>query len=386
MVPSVDEGICVNCGLCANACPALNVEGFLKFLRAPSRVFAAQLKDEALLSNSASGGAFVAIAQSVLAEGGVVYGCASEGVKSRHVRIDSLEGLSALQGSKYVQSEITGEVWRLFVSDLQNGTRVLFSGTPCQLAAARTLAGDNDNLIMVDLICHGVGAPGFLEQAVRDVERSRRCSVTALRFRTKIDGWGLLGVIETKEADKSRTRVYHPCLYPYYYYYYYLSGDVYRECCYSCPFARKERIGDFTVGDYWGIEDATLSPIGQDWESLGNAPRMQGASDTELVERSGVSVLLANSSKLSASFRSALSARTWLYETSLEDSLRKNGQLKAPSKRPVSRDTYERDYQSGALIGRFYATGKLKRFTRRIFLSLPAEVRGALRALLKRIK
>ena len=153
-------------GLCAKTCPVNHpVE-----LRTPLRACAAVSRDEADLMSSASGGASSLLAQETLRRGGIVYGCAMESYRDiRHVRIDRAEDAWKIKGSKYVQSRI-GEIYKQVRADLQAGREVMFSGTPCQVAGLRNyLRKAYPNLLLVDLVCHGVPSQKLLRDNIQSV-------------------------------------------------------------------------------------------------------------------------------------------------------------------------------------------------------------------------
>ena len=153
--PVIAASKCVDCGQCARVCPVTKTH-------APDfnpRCHAARTRDRDLLRASSSGGIFSELARTVLAAGGCVFGCALKSLEARHVKVEDEAGLAELRGSKYVQSAM-GDCYRACRDELLNGRRVLFSGTPCQIAGLRSFLGrDDDNLLCVALICHGVASP-----------------------------------------------------------------------------------------------------------------------------------------------------------------------------------------------------------------------------------
>ena len=164
--PVIDADKCVNCGLCRAVCPVVNAR--FENDTAPA-CYAAQGSDE-LRAQSSSGGAFSILAESVLNDGGAVAGAAfREDWTVEHVVVDKMDELWRLRGSKYMQSDI-GDCYRQVKALLDKGTKVLFSGTPCQVAGLRSfLKNDYDNLYCLDIICHGVpSAQMFLESLRED--------------------------------------------------------------------------------------------------------------------------------------------------------------------------------------------------------------------------
>jgi coenzyme F420-reducing hydrogenase beta subunit len=157
LYPVIDQERCIECGRCQKVC------GFAKPRKESQfeqKAYAAVAREQAVVERSSSGGAFATLAQAWIANDGVVYGCAmicgDDGLFPRHIRVDTQDGLRALQGSKYVQSD-TGETYAEVKTDLKQGKSVLYSGTPCQIAGLYGfLGGEYENLVTIDLICHGV--------------------------------------------------------------------------------------------------------------------------------------------------------------------------------------------------------------------------------------
>ena len=271
-------------------------------------------KDELMLSSS--GGAFSILARRTLSHGGTVYGHAfDEGLHVGCVRVDSLDGLAALRGSKYVQSDM-GDAMSLVRDDLNAGREVLFSGTPCQVDGLLAfLGGPQDRLLTVDIVCHGVPSQSFFRDCLKwEFAGSRLDSV---RFRDKREGWGCGGGTTTTTTPVfhrlvTRDRPFSPEIS--FYYGRFLSGDVYRESCYRCPYAGGERPGDFTIGDFWGI----------DVEASG------------LDSRRGISVIIANTEKAEVLTPYIKQETAWA-ERPLEEAIRGNDQLMHPTPRPESR-------------------------------------------------
>ena len=175
--PVADVSSCISCGKCDDVCPMVSPV-------ASSVMNANALRILEYESESSSGGVFPALASLVLEQGGVVVGAAFDSkLHLKHTIVNDKEGLARLRGSKYVQSEI-GETYAQTRDLLDLGVNVLFSGTPCQIAGLlKYLNKPYDNLLTVDLACHGVPSPGVWEKYVRD------SGMTGVRFRDKSDSW-----------------------------------------------------------------------------------------------------------------------------------------------------------------------------------------------------
>ena len=169
LFPSVDESLCVNCGLCVKVC-TFTEKG--AGAHGEPEVFAAALKDQDVLRESSSGGVFSALANAVLDRGGVVFGAAwTEDLALKHIAVENKADLQKLRGSKYAQSS-TGTTFRDVKKILAEGRTVLYSGTPCQIAGLKAYLGtDPENLLTADLVCHGVPSQRMLRDDLQHVSR-----------------------------------------------------------------------------------------------------------------------------------------------------------------------------------------------------------------------
>lgn len=238
--PKIDERSCINCGKCEKACPVLHAETAGRTLH-PAFYAVWNRQDEARLSSS-SGGVFRVLAEDVLADGGVVYGAAfDEHNRLRHVRAESADALVPLTGSKYVQSEI-GTAFCQVRADLKNGRRVLFTGTPCQVAGLYAfLGGDDANLLTADVLCHGVPSPAVFERYLESLGVGEKCRI---EFRNKDNGWKKYEVVVGDRVHETfRANAYMKG---------FLSNLYLRPSCASCRFVGCRRPGDLTLGDFWG--------------------------------------------------------------------------------------------------------------------------------------
>lgn len=303
--PAIDSTQCIECGLCGRVCPAKQ-EGKEPEIQ---KVYAAVIRDKDVLRNSTSGGVFTALAADILNRDGVIYGCSLEqDFTVKHVRVEKQDQLSKLRGSKYVQSDL-GDSFQRVEEDLRNGRLVLFSGTPCQIAGLRNYLGSEfEKLICVDIVCHGVGSQDYFDKNMEFL-KSRRGTVVGLRFRSKeYVGWSCGGVIVSRSA-RGDEQITHPFYnYNNFYYHYYLDGEIYRRCCYSCRFANTDRIGDLTLGDFWGVERLKLDMDFYDGCSLVIVNTMKGL---DLIDRCKDSIDMC--------------------QASINDAIKHNAQLSRPS-------------------------------------------------------
>lgn len=316
--PQIDKDACVNCGQCEKVCPidkALEVS-------AEQKAYAAVHKDDEVLAKSTSGGAFTAIADAVFAQGGIVYGAAMlDGMQVKHIRTSGKDDFEGLRSSKYLQSD-TGTTYQMVEQDLKQGKTVLYSGTPCQIDGLKNFLGkDYENLYTVDIVCHGVGSQAYFDKYM-DYARERYGKIKALRFRSKeYAGWSCGGGVVVVDSSDCLKKI------PYrdfdnYYYSYFLSGDIYRKSCYSCKYANTNRVGDFALGDYWGVEALNLPLQTENGCSLllvNNRHAMQLLDEIESLDR---------------------------VETTVEQAAHCDKQLNAPSKLMDSRQNRIGEYES----------------------------------------
>ncbi len=245
LYPLVDKNICVECGVCEHICPFQTD----KELNLPLKAYAAWNKDRNKHLSSSSGGAAYVFSSYIINQGGVVYGCASDGINIQHIRVDQIKNLNKLQGSKYVQSHICN-LFSQVKTDLRNQIPVLFIGTPCQVAGLKKyIKRIPPHLYVVDLICHGVPSLQMLEEHIANIAKGR--NIESISFRK---GNKFLMHITGKAFDyivPFRKDLYYRG---------FMQGVTYRESCYQCPFACQERVGDITIGDFWGILHPELLP------------------------------------------------------------------------------------------------------------------------------
>lgn len=249
LFPEINREACIDCGICLRRCPMLKADSLLKDER--NDAYAAVLKNTNQLKESSSGGVFTALANHTLSMDGVVYGAVmGKDLKVYHKAARKEEDLVSMRGSKYVQSDIN-EVFQQIKEALLNKTEVLFTGTPCQVAAVAEWAkGYESTLTTVDLVCHGVPSPGLFRQHTKWLEGKYGAPVKELHFRSKAMGyWGLYKeriIIEDREIHQ--LAVSDP------YYAAFLRCETFREACYQCPFSCEKRVSDLTICDYWGVE------------------------------------------------------------------------------------------------------------------------------------
>lgn len=303
--PVVDEEKCINCGLCAKRCPQLNN---VKDKRQEKiKVYAAKNKNIEEQKHSSSGGIFSIFANYIIENNGVIYGCAfNEKFEAQHIRIENKEELVKLRGSKYVQSN-TRDTFSQAKKDLENNKLVLYTGTPCQIAGLKSFLGEQyQNLLTIDLICHGVPSQKLFTKYLKYLEEKYKSKIIEYDFRNKEKNpWGLNLKIK---FENGKIKYIPARLDPYYKSF--LNGDTYRESCYNCKYANTNRIGDITLADYWGIEK----------------------EHSEFYDANGVSAIIV-STNIGQVFFDKIKDNIDYIESSIEKVKNKNDNLKLSSKR-----------------------------------------------------
>lgn len=312
----LDINKCGNCNLCRKVCPALNQP-----IKNPvsNEIYAFKAKDE-LRANSASGGAFVAIATEILKEGGSVYGASfNSEFKTEHIRIEKTEDLKLIQGTKYLQSN-TKEMFGSIEQDLLLNKKVLFSGTPCQVDAVNRYLDikktSKDNLFTVDIICHGVPSSKVFDEFILYLNKEFKSNVALYKFRYKPISWRGNSCFAELENDKKvfdnkKLNVFMNLYY---------SNNITRESCYNCQYTTKERVSDLTISDYWGIEEV----------------------NKEFEDKLGVSMVIVNTAKGKNLFNKAQGDKVLTGEYP-----KKQPQLSIPQERPQNREEFWSDFEKG---------------------------------------
>lgn len=293
---------CVLCHKCEQTCPILRpqVKG-----PSPDCAHAVWNKDEAERVASSSGGFFSILARHVLDQGGAVFGTVlDETMHARHVCARSEEELAPMRGSKYVQSDL-GDSFRQIKTLLDNGTPVLFSGVPCQVDGLLQAVGrDRDNLITCDLVCHGVPSPAVFRGFLDALEKKYGSKAVSVRFKDKSHGWSHPWFTVTFADGQVYTQDFNLTTY----------GRGFgmqlflRPACARCQYTNTSRPADFTLADFWGLDEKVSLPVERD---------------------KGVSMVMVNSAKGQALF-DALSSQFGQVERPLSEAVTGNPRLASP--------------------------------------------------------
>lgn len=323
MVPIVDEEKCVDCGACTKVCPALNP---WQGKTGENKFYAYQHENMDILAKSTSGGAFSALVDTE--EKPYVCGCVlDEKLYVRHILSREEKDIAAMRGSKYVQSDM-GNVLREIREKLLVGEKVVFSGTSCQthgllnyLAAAKVPI---DNLLTMDLICHGVPSNLMHQEYVKLYEQAKGVSRYKHYFRSKHQGWGLKFMLKNYEqlfvhSDGVGDRT---SLESQLWLNVFFSDLCLRESCYNCPYCTDSKPADITLADFWGIEE----------------------TDVELDFPKGCSLLIARGKGI-AKICYLLNSKP-LVKTQELVARKYQMHLVRPIKRPAERESFWQDYHT----------------------------------------
>ena len=278
-------------------------------------VYAVKHKDSTVRAASRSGGIFTAISDKILSEGGSVFGCIlSDDFLAYHVKATTSEQRDKMRGSKYIQSNM-GDVFRDVKVELDSGRLVLFTGTSCQVDGLKSFLGkDYDNLLCIDIVCHGVPSPKVWLEYLKWQEKKNKKRIVSVNFRNKTDfGWAAhKESLFTKDGKKIDSEAWKNI---------FLSCNAHRPSCYHCQYKSIYHSSDITIGDYWGIDKAC-----------------PGFNDNK-----GVSLVLINSEKGKKYF-DVVSSSLEYNMTDINKSLQPA--LQKPFPCPSTREQFWKDFKS----------------------------------------
>ena len=347
LYPQIDKEKCIECGLCKKICAFQNgydIEGRIE----NPRVYAVKSKSDETRITSSSGGMFTEISDYVLKNGGTVYGVAfDDNLKAIHIRAENYEERDRCKGSKYSQSEL-GTIFQDVKKDLENGKLVLFTGTPCQVSGINKFLNNTnkDNLILVDIVCHGAPSPMLFKEYIQFCEKVNKSKIKNYYHRSKDNGWEHQekAVYENGKIDQKTvlSQAWKMIFY---------TNLALRQSCYNCQYTNSKRASDITIADFWGIEK--FNP--------------------EFVDKKGISMMIINTTKGKKIFEN-INDKLEYIEKTYEEAAEKNPQLrKSIDKNIAEREAFWNEYYSNgfsAIIkkyGRYNLITKTKKFIKRIF-------------------
>lgn len=243
LYPKVDKSKCINCGLCKKCCDYNKKDRTENLTK---KAFSLVISNKKELYNSTSGGAFTVLSDIILEQNGVVFGAIMDDkFNIRHIKASNVEERNKMRGSKYVQSE-TGFIFKEVLSELKNGKKVMFVGSPCQVGGLNSfLMKKYDNLITVEFLCHGVPNNDFFKSHINFLEKKYKKIATNYSHRSKKFLWYAPGIEEVSFKRKTKDGYYVQSYLNFFY-----DNLSLRPSCYDCTYHKYERSADITIGDF----------------------------------------------------------------------------------------------------------------------------------------
>ena len=315
--PSIKHDVCIECGICVKTCPVLSPSPFQK---EKQKGFASWSTNENIRKNSSSGGVFYELSHTIITSGGVVCGAAfNEKMEVEHRIISNLNELPLLMGSKYVQSNILPVLKEVKSILTSTSHKVLFSGTTCQIARLLNyLHKRSDNLITIDIVCHGVPSPGLWHKYIRYQKTNQSSDLISYKFRYKKKSWTFFhSQLLFKNGQKIEYNWFKdPWIRIF------LQNKCLRESCYTCHYTSIHRISDITLADFWGYKSNNKDDKNTD---------------------KGISLVLLNSSNGISLFNSSKHKLKY-FPRSLEAISKSQRSLSKPWSKPIDYENFWQDY------------------------------------------
>lgn len=336
--PVIDKNKCIDCDLCKKTCPVLNT----KSNESIDKCYVGYNKNSEERLSSSSGSIFSLVANTILDENGIVIGAAfDKNNVLRHIAINKKKELYKLKGSKYLQSELDNIF--TYVKDNVDNKKILFVGTPCQVSGLKAfLRKDYDNLICIDLFCHGVPSPKLFNKYIKELEHRFNDKLEFFNFRDNTSGWDSYSY-----TAKFKNNTFTELASNNNYSKLFLSDIALRESCYNCNFKLGNKYSDITLGDFWGIKNCM----------------------PDMYNKEGVSAIIINSQK-GLTVLNAISEHLIIKECSKDDIVKYNKSLVISSSLPRNRDDFfeELDEKNIKYLSNKYSKKKsiLKRIINRI--------------------
>lgn len=310
-IPNTDLEKCIHCNMCVKTCPENNKIEYNE----PIKVYAAWSLDDKTRKNSSSGGIASEIYKYIIQNNGIAVGTRfNKEMKLEHKIATNIEEIKEFVGSKYVQSFV-GRVFKEIKQYLLNNKTVVFVGTPCQVSGLKNFLKNVNtrNLFLIDLVCHGVPPIKYLDDYLKYLKINK--NIDNITFRGK-NNWNFTAYNKGKVIYKKHNKedLYYKA---------FLKSLFYRENCYNCKYARKERVSDITLGDFWGIgkQEKFDYPI-----------------------EDGVSLIMINTKK-GNDLIGKIKHNLFIKERTIEEAMEGNEQLNHPSIKNKETDEFRRMYR-----------------------------------------
>ena len=270
--PQIDFEKCVKCGACVSACPANEPPK----CNTPIETYGGYVLNNSIRAQSTSGGIFTAIVDAWAENDTVIFGAEADGLDVRHTYVVGRGNIARFRKSKYLQSFI-GSAYSDAERFLKEGRRVIFSGTPCQIAGLMKYLGntDYDNLLTAEVVCEGVPTPQYIRKFAAWLGDKHGGVVRSIDYRAKRSGeggkwdfqmmqvnicnridsgkWDFEAMSVHVDCRQGKSRIWRKDRWFNPFWSIWLQHLISRPSCYTCPFAKKERVADITLGDLWGV-------------------------------------------------------------------------------------------------------------------------------------
>lgn len=338
LYPQVQIENCINCGLCEKACPIIAP----KELQNSPTAYAAYNTNDIQRLNSSSGGIFILLAEQTIKRHGVVFGaCFNDKFQVVHSYTETLDDLQKFQGSKYVQSKIDNTYIQA-KTFLDANRLVLFTGTPCQIGGLKSyLNRDYNNLICLDICCHGVPSPKVWQKYLSYREKCANSIANSISFRRKDNSWKLYSISFSFDNNTEYLQTYDKDLMMTAF----LKNICLRPSCYNCSFKTLHRESDITLADFWGIQN--IFP--------------------EMDDDKGTSLLMVNSSK-GMTLLNSIKEFLVLKETDIDNAIRFNPSMHSSVPYNPKRDNFFDDCENlefDTLIKKYCSRNILVKFKKK---------------------
>ena len=318
LYPHINTTQCIDCGLCNKVCPVFRYDVISNKKNVNPHILALHHHNEKTWISSSSGGVFASLTDYALRQAGVIFGAIyDDNFVVVHRRAETQEDTLKFRGSKYVQSNLTG-IYQQVKFYLQEQRFVLFSGTPCQVEGLKGyLQRSYDNLLTVDILCHGVPSPRVFHDYLNFIRQNSDFHFTGIFMKDKTFGWGYQNsrLFFGKNASQFNTvlsRLWNDIFY---------SHLTTRPSCHACRFTNYLRPGDITIGDFWGIEK----------------------HHPQFTDSRGISLIMLNNTKAEIVWNHIKDDFNYL-ESNIKECIQPN--LKYPVPEPVNKATFWQDYAS----------------------------------------
>lgn len=349
---NINETKCIKCGKCYNVCP-IEIK---KSEPNPQHLFASYAKEKTVQNRGSSGGMFELIATYCIEKGYYVCGASFEEMVLKHKIVNDLQALKDLLKSKYIQSD-TQNIFNQVVQLLKNQNKVLFCGTPCQVSALKNIVPDNlkNNLILVDIICHGVPSQKIFDMYIKELEKKHKGKIRNFSFRVKNNKYKHAHGYSYELFKNGKKKVINGIYTQSSFYNAFKKYEIFRESCYNCQYATLDRVSDLTLADFWGIEK---------YDFKGNVDH-------------GVSMVITNSQKGELLFESIKSLVEYK-EFPLQYGVESNHCLTKHTQKPKNRDEIIESIENlgyEATSKKYFRSGLISK----IYWFIPAKMRKVIR-------